>query len=130
MAFTNAQFVEKVLETLGRLGTGQAVENEDSEYILDQMEAAFALLSELEICPIPEDDNIDASYFLPLVDYVAVRCGKYGRTTVRGEPLRDIKRAAEADLRALSRQSPAARTLQHEFVGRTGRTTFNWTSGT
>jgi hypothetical protein len=131
VSYTNAQFIQRVLEVLSRHATGQTVNSDDSEYIAISMDAAFAKLSALDICPTPATDQIDNDVFLPLVDYVAVQsAGKYGRKTIREQSLKDIEAAAVGDLRAINRQSAAKSTLSVDGFGRTGiGGGFNWTTG-
>lgn len=76
---TSADLVNEALANLGVLASGQATDPEDFNYVNEKLEAIFRMLGQLEICYIPDLNNIPGAWFSDLADIVAGECAeKFG----------------------------------------------------
>jgi len=77
-----------VLKKFGVLAPGQSADVEDVEFISEDVDSAFRALAALEICDVPDENNIPGEWFLSLADIVAGLCAhKFAYT---GQDLTDI----------------------------------------
>lgn len=78
---TNSDLVTEVLANLGVLSAGQPIDPEDFSYVDEKLDSIFRMLAALEICYVPDPDNIPGEWFSPLADIVAGQCcTKFGVT--------------------------------------------------
>jgi hypothetical protein len=75
----HTDLVNEALAKLGVLAAGQPTDPEDFLYVNEMMDACFRMLNDLNICAIPDPDNIPGQWFLPLADVLAGECAtKFG----------------------------------------------------
>lgn len=115
-----SDFVQLVLEELGVLALGQAVQPEDSARVLRRLDPVFADLAAREIYSVATSDDIEDAAALYLATCVAVSCAPiYGKRTIRDKALDDARTSAEELLETLARPLPTNQTLICEpFWGR------------
>lgn len=78
---TESDLIDEVLANLGVLAAGQAVDPEDFSYVQEKLISIFRKLAALEICFVPDSDNIPGEWFSDLADIVAGECcTKFGVT--------------------------------------------------
>lgn len=71
--------INEVLANLGVLAAGQPVDPEDFNYVLTRLDPIFRMLNSMEICAVPDQDNIPGDIFESLVDIVSGECAaKFG----------------------------------------------------
>jgi hypothetical protein len=76
---SSADLVLEALKNLGVLSAGQAVDVEDFAYVNEKLDPIFRQLAGLEICYVPDPDNIPGAWFASLADIVAGECAsKFG----------------------------------------------------
>lgn len=76
---TSNDLVMEVLSNLGVRAAGQAVDPEDFNYVDEKLDSIFRKLAALEICYVPDPDNIPGEWFSDLADIVAGECAtKFG----------------------------------------------------
>jgi hypothetical protein len=76
---TQTDLVLEVLANLGVLAAGQAPDVEDVAYVTEKLDAIYRMLAALDICYIPDPNNIPGQVFSPLADIVAGDCAtKFG----------------------------------------------------
>lgn len=76
---TSIDLVTEALANLGVLVAGQAANPEDFNYVNEKLDAIFRKLNALEICEIPDANNIPGVWFSDLADIVAGECAtKFG----------------------------------------------------
>jgi hypothetical protein len=76
---TQTDLVLETLANLGVLAAGQNPDVEDVQYVTEKLDAIFRMLAGLDICYIPDPNNIPGSYFSPLADIIAGDCAtKFG----------------------------------------------------
>ena len=68
---TQQDLILAVLSRLGVLAAGQPVDPEDSNKVLVELDSIFRKLSALEICDVPDPQNIPGVFFADLADIVA-----------------------------------------------------------
>ncbi|MBV8474517.1 MAG: hypothetical protein JO107_10260 [Hyphomicrobiales bacterium] len=68
---TSSDLVLKTLSILGVLAAGQSVDPEDFATVNDNLDSIFRKLSALEICYVPDPDNIPGEWFMDLAAIVA-----------------------------------------------------------
>lgn len=74
-SFRNStDLVNEALANLGVLSAGQSTDPEDFNYVQEKLDAIFREIAGLEICFLPDPDNIPGQYFAPLADIVAGEC--------------------------------------------------------
>jgi hypothetical protein len=76
---TQTDLVLETLANLGVLAAGQVPDVEDVQYVTEKLDAIFRMLAGLDICYIPDPNNIPGAFFSPLADIVAGDCAtKFG----------------------------------------------------
>ena len=76
---TQTDLVLEALANLGVLAAGQVPDVEDVQYVTEKLDAIFRMLAGLDICYIPDPNNIPGAFFSPLADIVAGDCAtKFG----------------------------------------------------
>lgn len=76
---TSSDLVTETLANLGVLSAGQPVDPEDFNYVNEKLDSIFRKLGALEICYVPDPDNIPGAWFSDLADIVAGECAtKFG----------------------------------------------------
>lgn len=76
---TSDDLIKEVLANLGVLAAGQAIDVEDFSYVEEKLDSIFRKLSALEICYVPDPNNIPGEWFSDLADIVAGECAtKFG----------------------------------------------------
>lgn len=73
---TSADLAMQALGELGVLAPGQPIDVEDSSLITNNLDSIFRQLSALEICYIPDPNNIPGEWFFPLAKIVASQCAQ------------------------------------------------------
>src|SRR5271166_4911884 len=68
---TSIDLVLEALANIGVLVAGQAANPEDFNYVNEKLDAIFRKLNALEICEIPDPNNIPGVWFSDLADIVA-----------------------------------------------------------
>lgn len=101
---TRAQLVNDVADLLFVGATGQTLSAEDYTYLDGKVDPAFEELAANTIIPyVPQDDEIPASWFGALSEYIANECGpRYG--AAKSEAARS---AAEDKLKNVNREPRA-----------------------
>jgi hypothetical protein len=78
---TFTDLVNEALANLGVLVAGQVADLEDFNYVNEKLDSIFRKLAALEICYIPDPNNIPGEWFSDLADIVAGECcTKFGVT--------------------------------------------------
>lgn len=78
---TSTDLVLEALANLGVLVAGQAPDPEDFSYVQEKLDAIFRKLNALNICAVPDPQNIPGVWFSDLADIVAGECAtKFGVT--------------------------------------------------
>jgi hypothetical protein len=76
---TQTDLVLETLANLGVLAAGQVPDVEDVQYVTVKLDPIFRMLAGLDICYIPDPNNIPGAFFSPLADIVAGDCAtKFG----------------------------------------------------
>lgn len=76
---TSSDLVMEALKNLGVLSVGNPVDPEDFNYVNEKLDSIFRKIAGLEICYVPDPDNIPGALFSDLVDIVAGECAtKFG----------------------------------------------------
>ena len=77
--YTADDLVLEALANLGVFAAGQTVSPEDYNYVNDRIDAIFRKLAALEICYVPDFENIPGEWFIDLAAIVAGECAvKFG----------------------------------------------------
>jgi hypothetical protein len=75
----SSDLVLEVLKRLGILSVGNPVDPEDFNAINETLDSIFRKVAGLEICYVPDPDNIPGAMFSDLADIVAGECAtKFG----------------------------------------------------
>ena len=78
---TSNDLVVEALANLGALVAGQQPDVEDYNYVNEKLDAIFRKLNALEICDVPDPQNIPGVWFSDLADIVAGECvTKFGQS--------------------------------------------------
>ena len=78
----HTDLVNLALAKLGVLAAGQPTDPEDFAYVNADLDGIFRMLNDLDICAIPDIDNIPSQWFTALADVVAGECAvKFGSQT-------------------------------------------------
>ena len=121
---TSRDLVLEALANIGALVAGQTPDVEDYNYVNEKLDAIFQKLNALEICLVPDPDNIPGLWFSDLAAIVAGECAmKFGVTPddyikivnsgLGGVQGVDVGSGAAAkSLRAINRGRPTGETLQ------------------
>ena len=76
---TSSDLVTEALANLGVLEAGQPIDPEDFSYVDEKLDSIFRKLAALEICYVPDAENIPGEWFSDLADIVAGECAtKFG----------------------------------------------------
>lgn len=76
---TSSDLVLEALKNLGILSVGNPVDPEDFNYVNEKLDSIFRKIAGLEICYVPDPDNIPGAMFSDLADIVAGECAtKFG----------------------------------------------------
>lgn len=76
---TQTDLVLETLANLGVLAAGQVPDVEDVQYVTEKLDAIYRMLAGLDICYIPDPNNIPGAFFSSLADIVAGDCAtKFG----------------------------------------------------
>ena len=77
--YTSDDLVLEALANLGVLAAGQTVSPEDYNYVNSRVDAIFRKLAALEICYVPDFENIPGEWLIDLASIVAGECAmKFG----------------------------------------------------
>jgi hypothetical protein len=124
---TSIDLVTEALANLGVLVAGQTADVEDFNYVNEKLDAIFRKLNALEICVVPDPDNIPGEWFSDLADIVAGEtCTKFGVSTddynklimkgLGGVQGVDVGFGAAAkSLRAINRGRPTREIIQTDY---------------
>lgn len=78
---TTQDLVTKVLANLGVLEAGQAIDPEDYQYVVSDLDSIFRMLAAIDVAYVPDANNIPGAMFSALADIVAGEvCVKFGST--------------------------------------------------
>ncbi len=76
---SSSDLVLEALANLGVLAAGEPVDPEDFSWVNEKLDAIFRKIGGLEICYVPDPDNIPGTWFSDLADIVAGECAsKFG----------------------------------------------------
>jgi hypothetical protein len=76
---TSNDLVYEALANLGVLAAGQSVDPTDFSAVSEKLDSIFRKLAALEICYVPDANNIPGAWFSDLADIVAGECAmKFG----------------------------------------------------
>jgi len=76
---TSSDLVLEALSNLGVLAAGQPVDVEDFNWVNEKLDSIYRKLAGLEICYVPDPNNIPGAWFSDLADIVAGECAsKFG----------------------------------------------------
>jgi hypothetical protein len=76
---TSSDLVLEALSNLGVLAAGQPVDVEDFQWVNEKLDSIYRKLGGLEICYVPDPNNIPGAWFSDLADIVAGECAsKFG----------------------------------------------------
>lgn len=85
---TSSDLVLEALKNLGVLSVGNPVDPEDFNYVNEKLDSIFRKVAAIEICYVPDPDNIPGAMFSDLADIVAGECAtKFG---LKGQELTDM----------------------------------------
>lgn len=68
---TSGDLINRVLQKLGVLSAGQAVDPEDYSTVADNLDSYIRTFASLEICYAPDANNIPGDMFEPLASIIA-----------------------------------------------------------
>lgn len=115
---SQADLVRTVLENLGVLAVGQSVTAEDSDAITRRLASKVADLNARAICFIPDTDDFEDAYLLPLAAIMAAECATaFGMSGQKKAELDAGVFPAEETLRDIVRPRGARQMLQVEPMG-------------
>ncbi|MDR3487094.1 MAG: hypothetical protein P4M05_19580 [Bradyrhizobium sp.] len=76
---TYSDLISKVLGNIGVLAAGQPIDPEDFSTVNNNLDSIFRKIAALEICAIPDPNNIPGEWFMDLADIVAGEvCTQFG----------------------------------------------------
>lgn len=76
---SSTDLVTEALANLGVLAAGQPIDVEDFNWVNEKLDSIFRKLGGLEICYVPDPNNIPGAWFSDLADIVAGECAsKFG----------------------------------------------------
>lgn len=76
---TSTDLITETLANLGVLAPGQSQDPEDTAYVSEKLDSVLRMLANLEICYVPDQQNIPGEWFAPLADILAGECAtKFG----------------------------------------------------
>lgn len=104
MSKTQADLVLAIAENLGVVAAGQSVSAEDSEVIVRRLSPKNEELNARAICYIPDLDDIEDAFFLPLASVMAAElAGAFGIVGSQKQALDAAAIKGEAALRDVVR---------------------------
>lgn len=124
---TANDLITEALANLGVLIAGQAPDPEDYQFVFEKLDPVLRKLNALEICWIPDSNNIPGAYFSDLADILAGECcTKFGvssddYTKLINKGLGGVNGvdvgsgAAAKSLRQINRSRPTRETLQTHY---------------
>lgn len=75
----SSDLITEALANLGVLAAGQAIDPEDFNWVNEKLDSIYRKLAGLEICYVPDPNNIPGAWFADLADIVAGECAsKFG----------------------------------------------------
>lgn len=78
---SEADLITETLANLGVLAPGQSIDVEDYNYVAEKLDSLFRTLAFLDICYVPDQNNIPGEWFSSLADIMAGECAtKFGGT--------------------------------------------------
>lgn len=115
--------ITETLANLGVLAPGQAIDNEDYQYVAEKLDSLFRTLAGLDICYVPDPNNIPGEWFASLADIMAGECAtKFGSNTddytrlkQQGLGIPPGTGAAAMDLKQITRGRPTYERLRTEY---------------
>jgi hypothetical protein len=124
---TSTDLVNEALANLGVIVAGQPAEVEDFQFVNEKLDSIFRKIAALEICWVPDPQNIPGEWFSDLADIVAGECcTKFGVAT--DDYTRLIQKglggvqgvdvgfgAAAKSLRQINRGRPTREILQADY---------------
>jgi len=76
---SSSDLITEALANLGVLAAGQAIDPEDFNWVNEKLDSIYRKLAGLEICYVPDPNNIPGAWFSDLADIVAGECAsKFG----------------------------------------------------
>ena len=76
---TSSDLITEALASLGVLSAGNPIDPEDFNWINEKLDSIFRDIAGLEICYVPDPNNIPGAWFDNLADIVAGQCAsKFG----------------------------------------------------
>ena len=114
---TSQDIVHGALARIGVLVAGQAADPEDFDYVDTELQSIFFKLAALNICAIPDSDNIPPHWYSDLCDIVAGECAlKFG---VNDEAYTKLKNAGLGGVQGVDVGfGAAAKSLREQNRGR------------
>jgi hypothetical protein len=78
---TSTDLINEALANLGVLVAGQPANVEDFSFVQEKLDSVFRKLNALEVCWVPDPNNVPGEWFSDLADIVAGECcTKFGVT--------------------------------------------------
>jgi hypothetical protein len=76
------ELVNEALSNLGALANGQVADVDDVAYITANVDPVLRMLAALDVCYVPDPDNIPGELFVPLAAILAEQCAqKFGSSS-------------------------------------------------
>lgn len=76
---SSSDLITEALANLGVIAAGQAIDPEDFNWVNEKLDSIYRKLAGLEICYVPDPNNIPGAWFSDLADIVAGECAsKFG----------------------------------------------------
>lgn len=77
---TRAELVTEALQNLGAIGTGQAAEDDDEDFVDSKVDSLLSQLRVDQICDVSDEDEIPDEWFDSLGQLLANNCAtKFGQ---------------------------------------------------
>ena len=120
---TEQDLVNEALANLGVLSPGQPVDIEDYEYVQNKCDSVYRKLNALQICYVPDPNNIPGAWFSDLADIlageVATKFGSnpdhYTMLIQRGLGMPPGSGSAALSLKQITRGRPTYEILQTDY---------------
>ena len=76
---SSSDLITEALANLGVLSAGNGIDPEDFNWVQEKLDSIYRKLGGLEICYVPDPNNIPGAWFSDLADIVAGECAsKFG----------------------------------------------------
>lgn len=112
---TEADLLQEVLENLGVLAAGQTPEQEDLARVSEKLPSIIATLGATEVVYIPDINNINDEWFIPLSNCVAYYCkAKFGITGDAAAQVDQDYQVALLQFRVMNRGRPTYEALKSD----------------